>query len=401
MTAITAALAAIFLLALSTGAQADLITIQSPCSKATAKIDRGVAGAFRGLLGDLCRQGYKPRFMGGWRRGQCAPPRHKHPCGWAIDIDQVARGRVTQRQPGNVNAMARRWGLLHGAEWRNNDRGHFEVISKVAVARALAVRVAAVVPVPRPRPADASQIVAGPEPEPRTLGALMRAESASLAVQVARTPVPSILSLPQPFVDPEDDTQRCLAYLIATATIGHTMEVQTPRVAIGNLHPEYRKRLCSALPELRTSGFETAGIYSAYRPPGLRVGGFRNKFQSEHAYGLAVDMAGVGRPRSQDSFRAHVIMARHDVFGVYGPNNGAEWNHFQAVLQKAVPERSALRATITAAGPVVLESMWAVAMPLINLAKASPFKVVTASPRARRHTRMARRHGRHRRYARL
>jgi len=49
-------------------------------------------------------------------------------------------------------------------------------------------------------------------------------------------------------------------------------------------------RLAGAVHEARDAGLSSAGVYSAYRPPAFGVGGFSDKFNSLHAYGLAVDI---------------------------------------------------------------------------------------------------------------
>jgi hypothetical protein len=48
----------------------------------------------------------------------------------------------------------------------------------------------------------------------------------------------------------------------------------------------------------RRRGFLRGG---AYRPPAFGVGGFSDKFNSLHTYGLAVDMRGIGRPGSRSA----------------------------------------------------------------------------------------------------
>lgn len=112
-------------LLVATPAQAETIRSRSG---ATAHVSAAHAGKFQAFIDDLESTGYRISFMGGTRRGRCAPPRHKHPCGAAIDINQTARDVVTRRFPPGTNEMARRHGLLHGAEWRRSpDAGHFEV----------------------------------------------------------------------------------------------------------------------------------------------------------------------------------------------------------------------------------------------------------------------------------
>jgi hypothetical protein len=148
------------------------------------------------------------------------------------------------------------------------------------------------------------------------------------------------------------------AYLVETASPGYTMIRQGPELAIERLNPEFAMRLAGALRDARESGLPSAGIFSAYRPPAFGVGGFADKFNSLHAYGLAVDLVGIGGPGSLDAKRWHEIAATHGVICPYGPGNRAEWNHCQPTSLKAVMADSPLRDAITAQGPLSLESMF-------------------------------------------
>jgi hypothetical protein len=155
--------------------------------------------------------------------------------------------------------------------------------------------------------------------------------------------------------DPEETDRD---YLIATAAPGSTMLRQGPDVAIGRLHPEFVRRLAGAIREARQAGLPSVGIFSAYRPPAFGVGGFSNKFNSLHSYGLAVDMSGIGGPGSAEAKLWHEIAARHGVVCPYGFGNRAEWNHCQPTRLKIILPKSPLRETVTAQGPVDLESMF-------------------------------------------
>jgi len=125
-----------------------------------------------------------------------------------------------------------------------------------------------------------------------------------------------------------------------------------------NSAKEFAIRLANAIREARESGLHLAGIFSAYRPPAFGVGGFSDKFNSLHAYGLAVDLSGIGEPGSVEAERWHEIAARRGVICPYGPHNKAEWNHCQPTSLKLVLADSPLRDTITADGPVSLETMF-------------------------------------------
>ena len=142
------------------------------------------------------------------------------------------------------------------------------------------------------------------------------------------------------------------AYLIKTATPGGTMVRQGPDVAIGRLHPEFVMRLAAAIREARDSGLSDVGIFSAYRPPAFGVGGFKNKFNSLHSYGLAVDMHGIGAPGSAQARLWTRIAAKHGVACPYGVNNPAEWNHCQPTRIKMVRSDSPLVKTIAPQGPI-------------------------------------------------
>jgi hypothetical protein len=148
------------------------------------------------------------------------------------------------------------------------------------------------------------------------------------------------------------------AFLLQTANPSYTMVKQGPEFAINRLHPQFAIRLAEAVHEARDSGLLSAGVYSAYRPPAFGVGGFSDKFNSLHAYGLAVDMHGIGRPGSAEARRWHEVAARHGVICPYGPFHKTEWNHCQPTALKKILPESPLRETISADGPVSLHAMF-------------------------------------------
>jgi hypothetical protein len=147
-------------------------------------------------------------------------------------------------------------------------------------------------------------------------------------------------------------------YVIETASPGYTMTLQGAELAIGRLHPEFVVRLANATREARNAGLPFAGVFSAYRPPAFGVGGFSDKFNSLHTYGLAVDMHGIGRPGSPEAQLWHEIAARNGVVCPYGPRDRAEWNHCQPTRVKIILAENPLRETVSAAGPYDLESMF-------------------------------------------
>ena len=156
------------------------------------------------------------------------------------------------------------------------------------------------------------------------------------------------------------------SYLLETASPGGTMVMQGPEIAIARLNPEFAARLADAIRDARQSGLPSAGIFSAYRPPAFGIGGFGDKFKSLHAYGLAVDMSGIGDPGSQEAKLWHEVAAKHGVICPYGFASRTEWNHCQATQTKEIVPDNPLRKTITAVGPVALEAMFKAGNALIN-----------------------------------
>ena len=173
------------------------------------------------------------------------------------------------------------------------------------------------------------------------------------------------------------------AYLIETASPGFTMTLQGAELAIGRLHPEFVVRLANAVREARSAGMPFAGVFSAYRPPAFGVGGFSDKFNSLHTYGLAVDMHGIGRPGSPEAQLWHETAARNGVVCPYGPRDRAEWNHCQPTSVKIILAENPLRETVRAEGPSDLESMFEAGNTIIadmasaadSVSKAGPVSV--------------------------
>lgn len=160
--------------------------------------------------------------------------------------------------------------------------------------------------------------------------------------------------------DEDAELQQARDYLIETARPGGTMTRQGSDLAIERLQPEFARRLARAVQAARQAGLNEAGIFSAYRPPVFGVGGFSDKYYSLHAYGLAVDMFGIGRPGSSEAQRWHEIAARHGIVCPYGYRSRVEWNHCQPTHLQAVKSGHPLRETITRNGPIDLEKMFEV-----------------------------------------
>jgi len=170
------------------------------------------------------------------------------------------------------------------------------------------------------------------------------------------------------------------AYLIETASPGYTMTLQGAELAIGRLHPEFAVRLENAIREARSAGLPSAGVFSAYRPPAFGVGGFSDKFNSLHTYGLAVDMRGIGNPGSPEAQLWHQIAAKNGVVCPYGPRDHAEWNHCQPTSVKIISAQNPLRETVSSAGPFDLESMFEAGNPIIEDMASAADSLSRAAP---------------------
>ena len=177
------------------------------------------------------------------------------------------------------------------------------------------------------------------------------------------------------------------AYLLATSCPGATMDRQGPVVAIARLHPVFVQRLAAAFRDARAHGIAPC-IYSAYRPPAYGVGGFRDKFESAHAYGLAVDNGNIGRPGSAEAKLWRAIALAHGIYHPYSVYSRREWNHCQLTRYTRVTHVAPLRRTITAAGPIELSAMWRTANALIDRGPAR----MAEAPRHVRYAHHWRRH---------
>jgi hypothetical protein len=254
---------------------------------------------------------------------------------------------------------------------------------------------------------DLKEKIWGPTPLPLVLSVLPRPQSAAVVEPKQITlklpdfgepyrpqaPVnPASASLPAVIEErsvealkAKSAVEEAKAYLIDTATPGYTMVRQGVSVAIGRLHPDFIVKLASAVHLAHEAGMTHAGVFSAYRPPAFGVGGFGDKFNSLHSYGLAADMTGIGGPRSRLARLWQTIVKRVGLYLPYGPDNRAEFNHTQLVPTKMAP--SFLRGTITASAPKNLNVMWlasgissyvldAVATKAPSLASAAAVQVV-------------------------
>lgn len=210
------------------------------------------------------------------------------------------------------------------------------------------------------RAAPVARLASIPIPRPRPAGALARAAYASVedgaigaGLALAELPAGILADVAAKAELAEDRL-----YLILTSCPGATMHRQGVSTSIARLNPTFARRLAAAIRDARAHGLRPC-IFSAYRPPGYGVGGWRDKYQSAHAYGLAVDMGGIGRAGSKVTMLWRAIAAAHGVFGPYSPRSRAEWNHFEPCLIRAVARAvPRLRRTIAALAPISLDLMW-------------------------------------------
>jgi hypothetical protein len=241
----------------------------------------------------------------------------------------------------------------------------------LAVAAVLATTLAPAASLPAEAPRS-GVVVAAPE---TTTVADPPASSATLAPDAsgpaAGCDAQSMLPDPAPVgatdaacISPDLESDQ--AYLVETATPGSTMLHQGPALAIVRLHPTFVRRLAGAIAEARGSGLPSAGIYSAYRPPAFGVGGFADKFNSLHSYGLAVDMRRIGGPGSSEARLWYDIAGRHGIVCPYGAGSRREWNHCQPTRVKSIVAGDPLRGTISPPGPVDLEAMFAMGDVLVR-----------------------------------
>lgn len=235
------------------------------------------------------------------------------------------------------------------------------------------------------------QTAAYPSPGPIEGAAPQPCESESTIVVQGDASEPAAVTSEPCTSAPAASVDADRAYLVETATPGTTMVRQGPGVAIGRLNPEFVGRLAAAVREARAAGLTSVGIFSAYRPPAFGVGGFADKFESLHTYGLAVDMTGIGGPGSADAKLWYEIADRHGVVCPYGFDSRTEWNHCQPTRVKIIGPENPLRETVTASGPIDLEGMFDAGTALIARSAAMAGRsldglgAVEHSPLERRH----------------
>ena len=99
---------------------------------ARARVSPRHAAAFQAYIDDLEAHGARVLFMGGYRHGRCSSA-HQHPCGAALDVCQLSRGRVDARchLPGrrSIADIAAAHGLFEGGRWCHSDYGHAQALT--------------------------------------------------------------------------------------------------------------------------------------------------------------------------------------------------------------------------------------------------------------------------------
>lgn len=104
--------------------------VRSHKTGATARVSPQHSAKFQAYIDDLESGGAVIRFIGGYRRGHCWSG-GLHPCGKALDVCQLSRGRVDARcnLPGRARLalIAAKHGLFEGGLWCHHDYGHAQV----------------------------------------------------------------------------------------------------------------------------------------------------------------------------------------------------------------------------------------------------------------------------------
>jgi len=105
-------------------------TVVSYKTGARARVGIAYAARFQAYINDLEKNyGARVLFMGGIRPGRCLPE-SQHPCGKALDVCQLAWGKVDPRcnLPDRVTLgrIAAAHGLFEGGRWCHSDYGHVQ-----------------------------------------------------------------------------------------------------------------------------------------------------------------------------------------------------------------------------------------------------------------------------------
>ena len=131
-----------------------MIKLVTPISKREYVVAAQYANNFKGFVDELENSGYKIRSIGGYANRNIAGTGQKsfHSLGVAIDINpdtnpHLFDGRTVTDMPSNVSAMAAKYGLGWGGNWRTSkDTMHFSMAS--AEGGAVAIDRSGVAPLP-------------------------------------------------------------------------------------------------------------------------------------------------------------------------------------------------------------------------------------------------------------
>jgi hypothetical protein len=111
-----------------------------------AQVNSAYAKNFQGFISELEGSGYKIKSLGGYNYRNIAGTNKlsNHSFGNAIDINPATNpdtgrgGALVTDMPSNVSAMAQKWGLSWGGDWRSKkDAMHFEVADSNKASAAL------------------------------------------------------------------------------------------------------------------------------------------------------------------------------------------------------------------------------------------------------------------------
>jgi hypothetical protein len=111
--------------------KSDLTTIKTKSGNTT--VNKQAASAFTGFLNELSTRGYKVNSLGGYNARKIAGTNKwsAHAGGYAIDINPgrnpVTYGKVKTDMPPWMNALANKYGLFWGGNWKGSkkDPMHF------------------------------------------------------------------------------------------------------------------------------------------------------------------------------------------------------------------------------------------------------------------------------------
>lgn len=122
---------ALFSMTTITIAEAQSGIVTSHKTGAKARVGAHFAAMFQAYIDDLeSNHGAIIRNMGGIRRGHCGSA-SLHPCGKALDVCQLSRGRVDSRchlpDRQEIAKVAAAHGLFEGGRWCHSDYGHAQV----------------------------------------------------------------------------------------------------------------------------------------------------------------------------------------------------------------------------------------------------------------------------------